>query len=89
MSRSFACNSFAEQDWHDYERTLHQSVKGEIDGLISQNPYRMGYLAVQTMVKHLKGEAVEKVNDTGSVLVTKENLPTLEIQNLVKPMLTK
>ena len=36
MSRPFACNSFAELDWHEYERTLHQSVKGEIDGLSKQ-----------------------------------------------------
>ena len=36
MSRSFACNSFAELDWHDYERTLQQSVKSEIDGLSKQ-----------------------------------------------------
>lgn len=33
MSRAFSCNSFAEVDWHDYEQTLRESVKGEIDGL--------------------------------------------------------
>ena len=50
MSRPFACNSFAEQDWHDYERTLHQTVKGEIDGLSKQ--YLLG-LDEDEYKKHL------------------------------------
>src|SRR5438477_22987 len=38
---------------------------GNIDGLVVQDPVRMGYLAVKTMVTHLKGEKVEKWIDTG------------------------
>jgi ribose transport system substrate-binding protein len=50
--------------------------KGEIQGLVAQNPSRMGYLGVSTAVKHLRGEKVEPLIDTGCVLVTKENQAT-------------
>ena len=33
MSRPFSCDSFGQIEWHNYERTLQQSVKDEIDGL--------------------------------------------------------
>jgi len=48
---------------------------GEIQGLIAQDPAGMGYKAVQTMVKHLKGEKVPEYLDTGCKLITKTNLP--------------
>jgi ribose transport system substrate-binding protein len=57
---------------------------GHIQGLVSQNPIKMGYLAVKTMTQHLKGEKVEAVIDTGCALVTMENLETPEIQDLIK-----
>jgi len=57
---------------------------GTIDALISQNPKKMGYLAVETLVKHLRGEKVEKFIDTGVEVVTKERLETdKEIRELV------
>jgi ribose transport system substrate-binding protein len=61
---------------------------GEIDGLVVQRPFEMGYLAVKTIVAHIHGQGVERRIDTGSTLVTKENLDTPEIQALVKPDLT-
>lgn len=48
--------------------------EGKIEALVSQDPKRMGYLAVETVVKHLKGEEVEKEVDTGVELVTAERL---------------
>lgn len=47
--------------------------RGDVQALVAQNPTRMGYLGVVTAVKHLRGETVEQVIDTGCVLVTKEN----------------
>jgi ribose transport system substrate-binding protein len=47
---------------------------GEIDALVVQNPRRMGELAVRAMVALLRGEPVETRIDTGSVLVTREDL---------------
>jgi ribose transport system substrate-binding protein len=57
--------------------------KGEIQGLVAQNPTRMGYLGVVTAVKHLRGEKVEPAIDTGCVLVTKENRHTPEVEAVV------
>ncbi|HVJ15002.1 MAG TPA: substrate-binding domain-containing protein [Polyangiaceae bacterium] len=58
---------------------------GEIDGLVLQNPFKMGYLAVKTMTAHLKGEKVEPRIDTGASLVDKENMEQPEMKELLKP----
>ncbi len=47
---------------------------GSILGLIVQNPFRMGYEGVMQAVKVLEGEAVEERIDSGSTIVTQENL---------------
>jgi ribose transport system substrate-binding protein len=57
--------------------------RGEIQALVAQNPTRMGYLSVVTAVRHLRGEKVEPVVDTGCALVTKENRHTPEIEAMV------
>jgi ribose transport system substrate-binding protein len=62
---------------------------GGIDGLVVQDPVRMGYTAVQTMVAHLKGQPVEKWIDTGVHVATKENMATPEIKALIEPDLSK
>jgi ribose transport system substrate-binding protein len=62
---------------------------GAIDGLVVQNPVNMGYLAVKTMVAHLKGQPVEKRIDTGVHVATKDNMTTPEIKALLEPDLKK
>jgi ribose transport system substrate-binding protein len=62
---------------------------GAMDGIVVQDPVRMGYLAVKTMVSHLKGEKVEKWIETGVHVATKENMDTPEIKPLVEPDLKK
>ncbi len=57
--------------------------KGDVQGLVAQNPTRMGYLGVATAVKHLRGEKVEQVIDTGCVLVTKDNRHTPAVEAVV------
>ncbi len=57
--------------------------KGEIDALVVQNPERMGNLAVTTLVKHLRGEKVDSLIDTGAVLVTKESMDKPDIKKLI------
>lgn len=52
---------------------------GEIHGLVLQDPFRMGALAVQTMLAHLRGETVERRIDTGAKLLTKDNQDTVDI----------
>jgi len=57
---------------------------GLFDGVVVQNPERMGYLAVESVVKTLNGEEVEEVQDTGAKLVTKEGLADPELRKLVE-----
>jgi ribose transport system substrate-binding protein len=59
--------------------------KDEIDGLIVQNPFKMGYVGVKTMVASLRGENVAKRIDTGVNYVTKENMQEKEINELINP----
>jgi ribose transport system substrate-binding protein len=63
--------------------------KGDVQGLIVQNPLQMGYLGVKTMIEHLQGKPVEKVIDTGVHLVTSENMKESKIQELLHPPLSK
>ena len=58
---------------------------GEIHGLVLQNPYKMGYTGVKTVVAHLRGEKVQKRIDTGASLATKANMDTPEIKELLEP----
>jgi ribose transport system substrate-binding protein len=58
--------------------------KGDLDSLILQNPYKMGYEGVKTIVRHLKGEKVDKQIDTGVELITRDRLKDPKIQELLK-----
>ncbi len=58
--------------------------EGHIDALVVQNPRKMGYEAVRAMVRALRGEAVEPLVDTGCVVVTRENMETPEMRQLLE-----
>jgi ribose transport system substrate-binding protein len=62
---------------------------GQINGLILQNPFQMGYLGVKTIVAFLNKQPIEKKVDTGETLVTKENMDQPEIKELLQPDLKK
>lgn len=57
--------------------------KGEIDSLVVQNPYRMGYEGVKTVIAKLTGYEVTRYVDTGVELVTKERLEEPKIKALL------
>jgi len=59
--------------------------EGQIDALVVQNPHRMGYLGVKTMLQALKKESVEKRIDTGATLVTKDNMTEADVAKLLAP----
>ncbi len=48
--------------------------KGHIDALVVQNPRKMGYEGVVTLVKHMRGESVAAEVDTGVAVVTQQGL---------------
>jgi len=62
---------------------------GEIQGLVAQDPFRMGYLGVKTAVDAINGAHVEKRIDTGVQLITPDNLAQPAIQELLTPDLAK
>ncbi|MHC4737576.1 MAG: ABC transporter substrate-binding protein [Planctomycetota bacterium] len=71
------------------ERLVQGLVKGEIHGLVLQDPLNMGYLGVKTIVAYLEGEKVDKRIDTGSVVATAENMNDTAIKNLLEPNFKK
>jgi ribose transport system substrate-binding protein len=62
---------------------------GWIDSLVVQNPFRMGYEAIRAVALNLAGETPAKETDTGSNVVTREDLKKPEIQNLLFPDVKK
>jgi len=74
----------------DAGETINAGLEaGHIDGFVIQDPFRMGYLGVITMVAVLKGEEVPKFIDTGVGFVTAENYNDPEIADLLRPPLEK
>ena len=74
----------------DASEKLVQAVRaGSIDGLVLQDPFRMGYLSVRAVVDHIRKKPVEPRTDTGATLVHKDNLDQPDIQAVVKPDLAK
>lgn len=57
---------------------------GAIDSLVLQNPFKMGYEGVKSMVTKLNGQEPPRKLDTGVSLLTKENINTPEMQQLLK-----
>jgi len=74
----------------DSSAKLVEALKnGEINGLVLQNPMRMGYLGVKTVVDSINGKPVENRIDTGVQLVTKENMDEPDVKELLQPDLDK
>jgi ribose transport system substrate-binding protein len=74
----------------DASPNLVQGLRdGGLDAIVVQDPVHMGYTAVETMVKHLKGQPVEKWIDTGVHVATKANMDTPDIKPLIEPALAK
>jgi ribose transport system substrate-binding protein len=70
----------------DANQPLVEAMReGKIQGLVVQNPLRMGKLSVETMVKFLEKQPVEPQVSTGEALVTPENMDDPEISPLIHP----
>lgn len=57
---------------------------GAIDSLVLQNPFKMGYEGVKSIIAKLNGQQPPRHLDTGVSLLTNENLDTPEMQQLLK-----
>ena len=70
----------------DSSEKLAAALKsGELHGTVLQNPVKMGYLTVKSMVDHLRGGKVERRIDTGAAIASPENMEQPEIHALLHP----
>lgn len=58
---------------------------GQLQGVVVQNPYRMGGDAVRTLVAALEKKEVQAKITTGETLVTPENMDSEEVRPLLNP----
>jgi len=74
----------------DSSPTLIEDVQaGNIDSLVVQNPFRMGYMVVKSLIDKIHGQTPEKRIDTGATLVTADNLKDPAVQDLLNPPIQK
>ncbi|OAB31234.1 LacI family transcriptional regulator [Paenibacillus macquariensis subsp. defensor] len=59
--------------------------EGVMKATVLQRPFQMGYLSIKTAVEVVKGKKVPKLIDTGSLLITKQNMYEEENQKLLFP----
>ncbi len=70
----------------DASQPLVEAMKsGKLQGLVVQNPYKMGSLGVKTLVDHLEKKQVLPKISTGETLVTPENMDSPAIAELLQP----
>jgi ribose transport system substrate-binding protein len=63
--------------------------RGDVHGLVAQDPVKMGYLGVLTAVAALRHEKVPASVDTGVSIVTRENMDEPELAALLHPPLAQ
>ena len=74
----------------DTSQKLVQALEeGVLDGLVLQNPFKMGEEGVKTAIARVKGQPVEARVDTGVVVATPENMSRPEVQALLEPPLAQ
>ena len=69
------------------EASVNDLKAGDVQALVLQDPVKMGYLGVKTILSSLAGEQVEKRIDTGVTIVTSENMDEPRSQELLYPPL--
>jgi ribose transport system substrate-binding protein len=58
---------------------------GKLSAIVLQDPVQMGYLAIHSIVKAIRGEPVEPFVDTGVYVATQDNIDSEQIQKLLNP----
>ena len=62
---------------------------GDVQALVVQDPLKMGYLGVMTVVEHIQGKKVAKRIDTGVSMVTQQNMDQPDMAALLAPPTAK
>ena len=71
------------------EKLVQALGKGDIDGLVLQNPINMAYLGVRSVIDHINGKKLDDYVDTGVQVATPENMNTPQMKELHSPDLSK
>lgn len=71
------------------DRLVEALKKGDVQGLVAQDPVKMGYLGVLTAVAALRHEKYQASVDTGVGIVTRENMNEPAISALLHPPLAQ
>jgi ribose transport system substrate-binding protein len=70
----------------DASDTLLKGMRdGSLDAIVVQDPVKMGYLGVKTLVSHIHGQPVESRIDTGVKLIAREHMDDPDVQELLHP----
>ena len=67
------------------ESLLAALRSGEVDSIVVQNPFRMGYESTKAVGMKLRGETPLRLQDSGATLVRKDDLARAEIRQLLFP----
>ena len=74
----------------DISEPITAAIKnGDLVGSAAQDPFRMGYLAVTKSIEVLEGKTVEKRIDTGVTIITKENIDSAAMKEILFPNYNK
>jgi ribose transport system substrate-binding protein len=71
------------------ESLLKGMRDGHLDAIVVQDPVKMGYLGVKTVVAHIHGESVAERIDTGVRLVSRDHMDDADVQELLHPDLKR
>ena len=66
-------------------RLIQAMADRKVSGIVVQDPVKMGYLSVKTIVEHLRGQPVEKRVSTGEFIATPDNMNEPDMARLLKP----
>ena len=70
----------------DFNPAIEAGIKsGDLYATAAQNPFGMGYLAVTKSIEVLEGKKVDKRIDTGVTIITKENMYSEEMKEILFP----
>ncbi len=67
------------------DRLIAGLADNSVSGIMLQDPFEMGRQSVLSIVKHLKGEPVEPIINTGEYVATPENENTPPFDRLLHP----
>jgi ribose transport system substrate-binding protein len=68
----------------DPDKTLLDGLRaGQVDSIVLQNPFKMGYEGVKALALHNNGQSSPRLIDTGVEVVTSENLTDPKIMRLL------